>query len=584
VDVLGRGKEYAALRPLLDGDLAEAVTRAVLARFESTTLRGRLYHLADCLATIATPPCIEALLSGLASEGGRAGACEAGLVKLGAACTPRLLELARHDDPKVALRALRALAAIADPRVRQTFEDVTASGRGPLRWIAIVGLERLGRSSRSCGVLRAAFAFGSVPEKALVLQTLLGCAENAEDVAWTLDAPAEEGLEAPLADCIACFVAERMASTESVPDERVERALDLLLTLLVRSGPRYSWLIAFRVPIRPLARSLLLRLERAGPPSEGKGLLWKWLQARAGPEKETVTRVGGGGPRGTQFFAAPAAAPSSSKPASGPPPRLEPSTCFSVLAPDAVRPAERFVLEVFVHTKEARPRLFEWTSIGRPHAFTTTSRPVPGGETVDVLVRIDDVAPPMSASIFWDGDLGIASFSCSMPADATELTYPGSAQFSVNGVAIASTHFVLSLAPTGGRRADVSTSTAVTRSAFASYATSDREAVLARVQGILKIAPFVDIFLDVLSLRSGVNWKDQIRREILARDAFYLFWSRAARESEWVQWEWRTALEERGIDLIDPIPLEDPREAPPPAELSALHFYDWTLALGAGAA
>ena len=54
----------------------------------------------------------------------------------------------------------------------------------------------------------------------------------------------------------------------------------------------------------------------------------------------------------------------------------------------------------------------------------------------------------------------------------------------------------------------------------------------------------------------------------------FLFWSQAASESKEVEWEWRLALNNKGLEFIDPVPLEDPRQVPPPAELSSLHFGD----------
>ena len=44
--------------------------------------------------------------------------------------------------------------------------------------------------------------------------------------------------------------------------------------------------------------------------------------------------------------------------------------------------------------------------------------------------------------------------------------------------------------------------------------------------------------------------------------------------------EWRAALGTKGLDGINPIPLESPAISPPPPELSSLDFGDWTLALG----
>ena len=58
----------------------------------------------------------------------------------------------------------------------------------------------------------------------------------------------------------------------------------------------------------------------------------------------------------------------------------------------------------------------------------------------------------------------------------------------------------------------------------------------------------------------------------------YLFWSDAARQSPWVEREWRCAYENRGVDFIDPVPLVSPEVVPPPSELADLHFNDWVLA------
>ena len=114
-------------------------------------------------------------------------------------------------------------------------------------------------------------------------------------------------------------------------------------------------------------------------------------------------------------------------------------------------------------------------------------------------------------------------------------------------------------------------------SAFASYASEDRDDVLGRIQGMQKVLPDLDIFVDVAALRSGDNWRERLEREIQARDVLYLFWSRRARASKWVDLEWRIALGHNGLERISPIPLESPDLAPPPSELADLHFNDWML-------
>jgi len=60
-------------------------------------------------------------------------------------------------------------------------------------------------------------------------------------------------------------------------------------------------------------------------------------------------------------------------------------------------------------------------------------------------------------------------------------------------------------------------------------------------------------------------------KEIAEDDVFYLFWSAAAKASPWVEKEWRCALERRGENFIDPVPLVSPDIVRPPEELAGKH-------------
>lgn len=115
------------------------------------------------------------------------------------------------------------------------------------------------------------------------------------------------------------------------------------------------------------------------------------------------------------------------------------------------------------------------------------------------------------------------------------------------------------------------------RSAFVSYASQDRQRVALIIQGMQKIRPDLDVFFDVEALRSGDNWENTILAEIEKRDVLFLFWSRFAKTSRWVEAEWRYALDTKGMDRIEPIPMDPPEICPPPRELASKHFNDKML-------
>ena len=107
-------------------------------------------------------------------------------------------------------------------------------------------------------------------------------------------------------------------------------------------------------------------------------------------------------------------------------------------------------------------------------------------------------------------------------------------------------------------------------SAYAAYVQPDRDEVLACVQAMQRVAPGLQVFLDAAPLRSQPQWRSHIDAEVGRRERLYLFWSRAAAESPWIDYEWRLTLRNRGPGVIDLVLLEPPRLAPLPAELSDL--------------
>jgi len=181
-------------------------------------------------------------------------------------------------------------------------------------------------------------------------------------------------------------------------------------------------------------------------------------------------------------------------------------------------------------------------------------------------------------AILWTGEISNATFAAHVPVDTTLGPRAGSLCVFANGLQIARMHFLVVVGVSTSEDLRVAEIEERHRKAFASYASADRNEVLARVQGIQKVAPDLDVFLDVLTLRSGEQWAPRLQEEITSSDVFYLFWSENAKGSTWVEKEWRFALESKGLEFIDPVPLVSPELVPPPPELAAKHFNDWTLA------
>jgi TIR domain len=180
-------------------------------------------------------------------------------------------------------------------------------------------------------------------------------------------------------------------------------------------------------------------------------------------------------------------------------------------------------------------------------------------------------------TIEWLGEISHTAFRVTVPARIAAGPVSGTLAVLVNQIRINRIEFVLEIGSTVSGLRRVRTHERQVRKAFASYASDDRDEAMGRIQGMQKIAPELDVFIDVLSLRSGEQWRESLKQEIVRRDVFYLFWSLAASQSDMVNFEWRYALDQRGLDFIDPVPLQPPTVVPPPAELAHLHFSDWTL-------
>ena len=180
-----------------------------------------------------------------------------------------------------------------------------------------------------------------------------------------------------------------------------------------------------------------------------------------------------------------------------------------------------------------------------------------------------------SKQLFWDGKTGHTLFEIQIPEKSSNNLKGGLIQIRHEGSLIGQIQFTLHLQ--NKQTANINTNNQRFTSAFISYASQDREKVLARIQGMMKAAPDLEIFMDIKDIKSGEFWKERLKDFIRDSDVFYLFWSSHAKNSYWVNREIKCAircLKNKGESFISPIPLESPDISPPPDELKDLHFND----------
>jgi hypothetical protein len=241
-------------------------------------------------------------------------------------------------------------------------------------------------------------------------------------------------------------------------------------------------------------------------------------------------------------------------------------------APRAVKPGDeftaRFVAYTAGHEAEVRSTLAELSPRSESHLNIKTCQWQPGTEfTVRLAARNLHVAPA-EQTLVWDGSKALVEFDVAVPEAAVLGTTVLKFDVLIQGITVAMLRLDLEIAAQSSSEAAQASGSAA-RSAFASYSSQDRQRVLDRIDA-MRIAAGLDIFLDCLSLKPSEQWKRRLDSEIHQRDLFMLFWSAAAAQSQWVEWEWREALALKGLDAMQIQPLENGIKPPP--ELEALHF------------
>lgn len=255
---------------------------------------------------------------------------------------------------------------------------------------------------------------------------------------------------------------------------------------------------------------------------------------------------------------------------------LQDKVHFSAYAPPAVAPESTFLLSIWAYLKEDREEVRERASQGGTYQEAGSKGPLRLARETELTVLLDLPAgfraKTAAETLYWDGDVSNCDFWVEVAADLAPGSYPATAELLVGGVPVGCLNFPIRVGEQLGKSGELPTQVEWVRTIFASYSSKDRIPVLRFKQGAE--ASGVDVFVDVLSMRKGEDWAQRLEQEVSSRDRFCLFWSKDASESEWVEKEWRAAYKAKGLRYIHPVPLSDPRDVPPPAELGSKHFND----------
>jgi hypothetical protein len=258
-------------------------------------------------------------------------------------------------------------------------------------------------------------------------------------------------------------------------------------------------------------------------------------------------------------------------------PNIEPNECLSVFlgasAPQSAKKGTQFTARFVAYVKSLEQtvrELFEDLSpTSKSHLGVKKANWAVGTE-ITVEIRGEGLKILNQRQNFiWSGTYDIVDFDVEV-ANTAPMSTILKIDVLINEILVAILRLDILITESEPSKERVTAYTESAKTAFASYAHEDRLRVLDRIDEISRAG--ISVFLDCLSINPGEKWKDRIQREIRDRDLFLLFWSHYAKKSEYVTWEWKTALREKGKDAMEIHPLEPVMKAPPPEELIDLHF------------
>ena len=256
----------------------------------------------------------------------------------------------------------------------------------------------------------------------------------------------------------------------------------------------------------------------------------------------------------------------------------------TVFSPHQASRGDGFLVQAFAHLKEQAPRLLEIAKQADMAAEQRVSEKlgtIERGQELGFYLEMPglEIDEPQQ-SLVWLGEITSVKFGVTVPEDFKPHSINCKLSVSLHNVPIGHIRFNFKIA--AAPQPDESDAGLEAHEdfvryklAFISYASTDRSEVLKRVQ-MLDLAK-IKYFQDLLSLEAGKQWEPLIYRYIDECDVFYLFWSTAAKNSQWVEKEVQRALNRKGDKLeappeIMPVPIEGPPPVAPPPYLASIQF------------
>ena len=238
----------------------------------------------------------------------------------------------------------------------------------------------------------------------------------------------------------------------------------------------------------------------------------------------------------------------------------------------AVEPGESFLLQTWVYPAGHDAALRDALELPDPAVATLLGRRScrwPPGALVELRVSCEDlVCDEPVQTLVWNGGVEMLDFVLTAPPDAEPGERVVTLRVHVGPLVVATWRHPVALLHDAAGATRAVTFAQAAGSAYASFAACDRERVAPFIAA-LELAAGLDVFSDGLDQRPGNEWKPRLADEIRGRDLFLLFWSREARASRWVEWEWRQALATRGLPAMQVHALQ--AHLDPPPDLTVLH-------------